>query len=99
VGSRSVLDSVVKRKISSPRRESNPRTPIVLPVAQPRVKRPGHEADHIHPSNAKVKNDWEYTSTLEICLYGVVLFKQWLCLHGLIHKHRGNFTFTFTELH
>jgi hypothetical protein len=25
---------VVKRKIPSPRRESNPRTPIVLPVAQ-----------------------------------------------------------------
>jgi hypothetical protein len=34
VGPRSVLDAVVKRKIASPRRESNPRTPIVLPVAQ-----------------------------------------------------------------
>jgi hypothetical protein len=29
-----VLDTVVKRKIPSPRRESNPRTPIVQPVAQ-----------------------------------------------------------------
>jgi hypothetical protein len=29
VGPRDVLDAVVKRKISSPRRESNPRTPIV----------------------------------------------------------------------
>jgi hypothetical protein len=29
-----VLDVVVKRKIPSPLRESNPRTPIVQPVAQ-----------------------------------------------------------------
>jgi hypothetical protein len=34
VGSRAILDAVVKRKISSSRRESNPRTPIVKPVAQ-----------------------------------------------------------------
>jgi hypothetical protein len=34
VGPRTVLDAVVKRKISSPRQESTPRTPIVQPVAQ-----------------------------------------------------------------
>jgi hypothetical protein len=34
VGPRAVLDLVVKRKIPSPRRESNPRTPIVQSVAQ-----------------------------------------------------------------
>jgi hypothetical protein len=34
VGPRAVLDAVVKGKIPSPRRESNPRTPIVQPVAQ-----------------------------------------------------------------
>jgi hypothetical protein len=34
VGPRTVLDAVVKRKIPSPRRESNPRTPIIQPVAQ-----------------------------------------------------------------
>jgi hypothetical protein len=34
VGSRAVLDTMAKRKIPSPRRESNPRTPIVQPVAQ-----------------------------------------------------------------
>jgi hypothetical protein len=34
MGPRTVLDTVVKRKISIPRRESNPRTPIVQPVAQ-----------------------------------------------------------------
>jgi hypothetical protein len=34
VDPRAVLDAVVKRKIPSPRRESNPRTPIVQPVAQ-----------------------------------------------------------------
>jgi hypothetical protein len=34
VGPRAILNTVVKRKIPSPRRESNPRTPIVQPVAQ-----------------------------------------------------------------
>jgi hypothetical protein len=28
------MDAVVKRKIHSPRRESNPRSPIVQPIAQ-----------------------------------------------------------------
>jgi hypothetical protein len=34
VGSRAVLDAVVKRKIPSLRRESNTRTPIVQPLVQ-----------------------------------------------------------------
>jgi hypothetical protein len=34
VGSRAIMDAVVKRKIPSPLRETNPRTPIVQPVAQ-----------------------------------------------------------------
>jgi hypothetical protein len=34
VGPRAVLDAVVKRKIPSPRRESDPRTTIVQPAAQ-----------------------------------------------------------------
>jgi hypothetical protein len=34
MGPRAVLDAVAKRKIHRPRRESNPRTPIVQPVAQ-----------------------------------------------------------------
>jgi hypothetical protein len=34
VGPRSGLDAVVRRKIPSPNRESNSRTPIVQPVAQ-----------------------------------------------------------------
>jgi hypothetical protein len=34
VGPRAVLDAVVKRKIPGPRRQSNPRTTIVQPVAQ-----------------------------------------------------------------
>jgi hypothetical protein len=34
VGPRAVLDAVVKRKNISPRRESNPRTPIVQPLVQ-----------------------------------------------------------------
>jgi hypothetical protein len=34
VGSRAVLDAVVKRKIPSPRRKSNPGTTIIQSVAQ-----------------------------------------------------------------
>jgi hypothetical protein len=34
VDPRAVLDTVVKKKIPSPRRESKPRTPIIQPVAQ-----------------------------------------------------------------
>jgi hypothetical protein len=34
VSPRAVLDAVMKRKIPSPSRESNPRTPIVQAVAQ-----------------------------------------------------------------
>jgi hypothetical protein len=34
VGPRAVLDAVVRRKIPSPHQESNPRTPIVQPLAQ-----------------------------------------------------------------
>jgi hypothetical protein len=34
VGPRAAQDAVVKRKPPSPRRETNPRTPIVQPVAQ-----------------------------------------------------------------
>jgi hypothetical protein len=34
VGSRAVLDALVKRKIPSPRWELNPRTPIIQPVAE-----------------------------------------------------------------
>jgi hypothetical protein len=34
VGPRAVMDAVVKRKIPSPRRESNPRTLIVQPVVK-----------------------------------------------------------------
>jgi hypothetical protein len=34
MGPRAVLDAVVKRKILNPCQESNPRTPIVHPIAQ-----------------------------------------------------------------
>jgi hypothetical protein len=32
-----------------------------------------HEANHSHPTNAKVKNVWSYTFTPPICLDDVVL--------------------------
>jgi hypothetical protein len=38
VDPRAVLDAVVKRIIPIPHRESNPRTPIVQPVAQQEIQ-------------------------------------------------------------
>jgi len=35
------------------------------------IQQPGHEADCSHPSTAKVKNLWSYTSTPLTCLYDV----------------------------
>ena len=32
---------------------------------------PGHEADHSHPSTAKVVNEWRYTCTPRVFLHGV----------------------------
>jgi hypothetical protein len=42
VGPRTVLDAVVKRKIPSPRRKSNPRTPISLVAIPTELSRPIH---------------------------------------------------------
>jgi hypothetical protein len=35
----------------------------------PRVRRLGHEADHLRPSSAEVKIEWSYTSPPPICLH------------------------------
>jgi len=37
------------------------------------VKRPGREADHLHPPSAEIKNAWSYTSIPSIRLNVVVL--------------------------
>jgi len=41
-------------------------------AVSPGVKRPRREADHSPPSNAEVKNSWNYTST-PIRLHGMLL--------------------------
>jgi hypothetical protein len=46
VGPRVVLDAVVKRKIPSPRWESNPRAPIVQPVASDPYEQNINELDN-----------------------------------------------------
>jgi hypothetical protein len=48
MGSRAVLGAVVRRKIPSPRRESNPRTPIVQPVAREERKKVGLEVNKVN---------------------------------------------------
>jgi hypothetical protein len=48
-----------------------------------RAKWPGHSVKNLPSFDAKVKNEWSYTSTLCICLHGV---------------HRINFTFTFIAI-
>jgi hypothetical protein len=46
----------------------------------PCIKWLGHEVNLSPPSNAKVKNEWSYTTTSPICLHGA---------------DRGNFTLPF----
>jgi hypothetical protein len=48
VGPRAILDAVVKRKIPSPHRESNPRTAIVQTIAQCYT----NFSFHVHRSNS-----------------------------------------------
>jgi hypothetical protein len=49
MGATAVLDAVVKRKILSPRRESNPRTLILHPVAQRYLTTPLSPRDRTVP--------------------------------------------------
>jgi len=37
----------------------------------PRVKQLGHAVDHKSPSSAKVKNEWNYTTSACVCLPGI----------------------------
>jgi hypothetical protein len=50
VGSRVVLDAVVKRKIPSPHRESKPRTPIAVVKRKIPSSLPGIEPPIIQPA-------------------------------------------------
>jgi hypothetical protein len=52
VGPRAVLDAVVKRKIPSPCRESNPRTRIVQPLAT-RERISGKKTDEVKTKRKK----------------------------------------------
>jgi len=36
-----------------------------------RINQPGHESDHLPPSNTKVKNEWSYTSSPPLCLHDI----------------------------
>jgi hypothetical protein len=86
VGPRAVLDAVVKRKISSPRRESNPRTPIVQLVAQRYtdwakiIKARKHRDLQWHDALAKIHKSW--------FLEGVNISKHaWTCRHQADTSH------------
>jgi hypothetical protein len=43
-------------------------------VNNPKIGRPGREADHSPPSGAEVKKEWGYTFALPIYLHGVALY-------------------------
>jgi hypothetical protein len=78
VGPRAVLDAVVKRKIPSPRRDSNPRTLIIQFVAQ------RHTSELSRPV-PRSNNEWSYT------FIPPYAFMEWCSVNK---KHRDNFTFT-----
>jgi len=54
-------------------RPTQPPIPWVKGALSLGVKRLGREANRSLPSSAEVKNAWSYTSTLPVCLHGVVL--------------------------
>jgi hypothetical protein len=54
----------------------------ILGAVSPRVKWPGHEADHSSPSSAKVNNAWSYTSSPPDIMSWCLII------------HRDSFTFT-----
>jgi len=64
----------------------------ILGAVSPRVKWPGHEADHSPPSCAMVKNTWSYTSTPPYVFMARCLIKQrlmvssHLCTCGAPHS-------------
>jgi hypothetical protein len=60
VGPRAVLNAVVKRKIPSPHRVSNPRTPIVQPVAQRYTE---WATRLLHPDSIPPKNTYNKKPT------------------------------------
>jgi hypothetical protein len=58
VGPRAVLDTVVKRKIPRPCRESNPRTPIVQPVVSHYTEWASNNYRHCLSSNGRLIVNW-----------------------------------------
>jgi len=65
-----VLFTTTSRPALEPTQPPIQRVPGVL---SPGVKWMGHEAGHIPPSNAKIKNEWSCISTPPICLHGMML--------------------------
>jgi len=50
----------------------------------PEVKRPEHEADHLPPSSAEVKNAWSYIFTVPYVFMTSCLVKHRMCLHDVV---------------
>jgi hypothetical protein len=85
-GLRAVLDAVVKRRISSPRQVSNPRTPIVQPVAQRYTDWPITDLDLILEHELEIvvlnlKTRWNSSRLIFICVFSV---------HVQLHALRGS---------
>jgi hypothetical protein len=58
--------------------------PVGTGVFSPEVKWLGHEADHLPPSSAKVKNAWSYTSIPPYFFMGWCLIKHKIHLPGIV---------------
>jgi hypothetical protein len=88
LGPRAVLDAVVKRIIiPSPRRESNPRTPIIQPVPQPYIF---ENPFSVEVNDAAVNlHELQYDSVL-----GSILTHE-----ALINFHASSPVTQFSELH
>jgi len=56
--------------------------------------RPGHEADHLPPSSAEIKNACNYTPTPQYVFMALCLTEQCMCLHSMVLSyswHKNSF--------
>jgi hypothetical protein len=73
VGPRAVLDALVKRKIPSPHQDSNPRTPILQPIAWS-LYRLSYHSWHYHMSGKYVISFWRVSVLLRLKLKCTAVF-------------------------
>jgi hypothetical protein len=92
VGLIAVVDVVVKRKIPSPCQESNPRTPIVQPVAQRYTNRAivalNPFDNNLNICVLPVKLQKQESNAFNDLYHGIVLYNEIFCIVDILFVYR-----------